>query len=164
MGFNILANKVLRYWLSITIDNDGACTITGLGHTVTDLLALLYADDTLIAATDPKWLQQAIDLLVHLFCHMCLDTNIEKTKLMLCDCGYIPTHLSDQAYLRKMTGNGPTFRDQLCHKITCPKCNGQMSQGFVAEAIGKRANLPDHPALETVQADIRDVPAVEESF
>jgi len=29
---------------------------------------------------------------------------------------------------------------------------------------GKRANLPDHPALETVHADIRDVPAVERAM
>ena len=67
MSFNILADKVIRYWLSITIDDDGNTTRDGLGRTVRDMLALLYADDTLIAATNSQWLQQALDLLVQLF-------------------------------------------------------------------------------------------------
>ena len=55
MGFNLLADKVIQYCLSITINNDGTTTIRGLGRTVADMLALLYyADDTLIAATSPN--------------------------------------------------------------------------------------------------------------
>ena len=98
MGFNLLVDKVIRYWLTISIDDHGETSINGLGRTVANLLAILYADDTLLAATDPLWLQQALDLLVHLFRCMGLDTNMEKTKLLLCNCGYIPTSISDRAY------------------------------------------------------------------
>ena len=123
MSFNILADKVVRYWLSITIDDNGAATMDGLGRTVSDMLALLYADDTLIAATDPQWLQQALNLLVQLFCRMGLDTNVAKTKLMLCDCGFIPTAISNRAYLHRITGTGPSFQDHLQQKTTCMECS-----------------------------------------
>ena len=67
MSFNILADKVIRYWLSLTVDDNGDATILGLGQTVANWLAVLFADDTLVASMNPHWLQQALDLLVQLF-------------------------------------------------------------------------------------------------
>jgi hypothetical protein len=42
-------------------------------------------------------------------------------KVMLCDCGYIPIHISlNRAYHRRMTGEGLTYNHHLKIKITCP--------------------------------------------
>ena len=60
---------------------------------------------------------------------MGLETNTDKTKLMLCECGYIPTKLSDQAYFRRATGTGPTHREQRRTRVNCPDCNKELTNG-----------------------------------
>ena len=46
--------------------------------------ALLYADDGMVASSDPRWLQWAFYTLVSLFERVGLQTNVGKTVRMVC--------------------------------------------------------------------------------
>jgi len=63
--FNIVVDSVVRYWMTIMVDEGGTSAMTGL--TVMELLLLFYADDGMIASRDPAWLQEALTVLVALF-------------------------------------------------------------------------------------------------
>ena len=52
----------------------------GGGH----LLALFYADDGMVGASDPEWLQGAFSALVAIFDRVGLQTNVDKTVSMAC--------------------------------------------------------------------------------
>ena len=49
-----------------------------------DQAALFYADDDMIALSDPRWLQGAFNILVGLFDRVGLRTNVGKTVGMVC--------------------------------------------------------------------------------
>jgi len=59
--FNIVVDLVVRYWMTIMVDDGGTSAMTGL--TVKELLLLFYADDGMIASRDPAWLQEALTVL-----------------------------------------------------------------------------------------------------
>ena len=46
--------------------------------------ALFYADDGMVAYTDPGWLQLVFDMLTGLFDRVGLHTNVRKTMGMVC--------------------------------------------------------------------------------
>ena len=65
---------------------------------------LFYADDGMVASSDPRWLQWAFDTLVSLFERVVLSPNVRKTVSMVCrPCQLEGTHL-EVAYGRRMTG------------------------------------------------------------
>jgi Reverse transcriptase (RNA-dependent DNA polymerase) len=128
--FNILMDNAIRYWLTIVVNDDGTASTTGMGRTIADHLALFYADNGLIAATDLPWLQQAMDILVSLLRQMGLETNITKTKMMTCFPNQTTTtRLSATAYKRQMTGEGPSYQERQRQRVECPECTLEMSQG-----------------------------------
>ena len=71
--------------------------------------ALFYADNGMVALSNPRWLQWAFNALVGLFERVGLRTNVGKTvsmKFILCPAA---GNQSEVAYGRKMTGEGPTY-------------------------------------------------------
>jgi len=52
--FNIVVDLVVRYWMTIMVDDGGTSAMTGL--TVKECLLLFYANDGMIASRDPAWL------------------------------------------------------------------------------------------------------------
>ena len=46
--------------------------------------ALFYADNGMVASSDPRWLQWEFDALVGLFERVGLRTNVGKTVIMVC--------------------------------------------------------------------------------
>jgi hypothetical protein len=50
--FNMMEDKVLRYWLQLVIDDDGSMRDHGFGATVDAKLAIFYADDGLLSSAD----------------------------------------------------------------------------------------------------------------
>ena len=52
----------------------------GGGH----FLAVFYADDGMVGASDPEWLQGAFSALVAIFDRVGLQTNVNKTVSMAC--------------------------------------------------------------------------------
>ena len=79
--FNVVVDAVVRHWLDgLRTDNDEREAEGGKGH----FSAVFYADDGMVRATDPQWLQGAFSALVAIFNRVGLQTNIDKTVSMAC--------------------------------------------------------------------------------
>lgn len=107
--FNIVVDAIICYWLSIVGDKmtEG---IDGVGHSVAERLAAFYADDGLLAARSPEWLQSGFSWLVELFKRVGLMTNSEKTKAMTCYPYSIRGMESAAAYRRQYDSHLPDFK------------------------------------------------------
>ena len=46
--------------------------------------AIFYVDDAYLASKDPQFLQRVLDVLVDLFAWVGLETNVQKTQMMIC--------------------------------------------------------------------------------
>ena len=65
--------------------------------------ALLYAGDSMVTSSDPRWIQGAFSTLVGQFHRVILKTNVGKTVIMVC-CPYqAEGKHSEAAYRRMMT-------------------------------------------------------------
>ena len=80
--FNVVVDVAVRHWLTIAVqeaERRGERGREGLHQT-----ALLYADDGMLASSDPRWLQWAFTQLVGPFDRVGLKTNCNKTVSMTC--------------------------------------------------------------------------------
>lgn len=134
MIFNIIADAVIRYWLSI-VSSEPDDAITGLGANLLDRTALFYADDGMLGSTDPEWLQGAFDTLSGLFERVGLRTNEDKTKAMVCTPGSIRSQVSQQAYKRRWDGHGPSYRQRKRHRTSCPECGKELREGSLVSHL-----------------------------
>ena len=75
--------------------------------------ALFYADNVMVALSDPCWLQGAFNTLVGLFYRVILRTNVGKTVGMVCHPCQAASNLTTEAYGRRFTGVGPNYRERL---------------------------------------------------
>ena len=55
-----------------------------LGEAARDHMVAFFVDDRLVAARCPEWLQFSFQILIALFERIGLQTNTEKTKVMMC--------------------------------------------------------------------------------
>ena len=77
--FNVVVDAIVRHWLEgLQAEKEEKDAKGGEGH----FLAVFYADDGMVGATDPKWLQGAFSALVAIFDRVGLQTNVDKTVSM----------------------------------------------------------------------------------
>ena len=122
--FNIMVDAVVREWLRILreeLDMEGE----KLDLTMEALFAIFYMDDAYIAAQDPIFLQQGIDILVITFKRVGLETNTKKTQAMTCMPGKIRLQLLSNSYQRMRLGRTPAA-DWDARRVTCRKCRKDM--------------------------------------
>ena len=75
--------------------------------------AVFYADDGMVGATDPKWLQGAFSALVAIFDRVGLLTNVDKTVSMACQpCWVGSGNRTAEGHRRQITGEGKSFRER----------------------------------------------------
>ena len=74
------------------------------GREVRHQADLFYADDGMLASSNPQWLQWAFTQLVGLFYRVGLNTNTGKTVSMACRTCTAAGNRSEEAYGRLMTG------------------------------------------------------------
>ena len=86
-------------------DRDDVLRWSEEGHQrLTVKAALLYADNEVVASTDPGWIQSAFYTLAGIFDRLGLRTNICKTVGVVCrKCRSVGV-LADKAYTRRMSG------------------------------------------------------------
>ena len=137
--FNIVVDAIVRYWFSI-ISEDREDVET-LGIRVQEKQVLFYADDGLTASRDPKWLQEAFDVLVGLFERVGLKTNVLKTKSMACTPGYISSQISAYAYKHKMGEGGDSYRERKKRRVVCPECGKNLAAGSLCAHMLKQHGL-----------------------
>ena len=79
---NVVVDAVVCHWVTLAVTE--AETRGERGREGRHQAALFYADDGMIASSDPQWLQWAFTQLVGLFDMVGLNTNTGKTVSMAC--------------------------------------------------------------------------------
>ena len=94
--------------------------------------ALFYADDGMVALSDPRWIQGAFITLVGLFYRVGMRTNVgKKVGMVYCPCQAVGTY-SEAAYGRRMTIEGPSYRERQKRRVQCRECGEEMAAGSLA--------------------------------
>ena len=104
--FNVVVDAVVRHWVTLVVEE--AEKRGERGKEGRHQAALLYADDGMVASSDPRWLQWAFNALVGLFERGGLCTYVGNTVIMTCRPFPAAGNQSEVAYGRKMTREGPT--------------------------------------------------------
>ena len=96
-----------------------------LDSTMEALFAIFYVDVVYIAAQDPIFLQQAINILVTTFERVGLETNTKNTQTMTCTPGKIQLQLPSDSYRRMSSGRTPADNWD-ARTVTCRECGKEM--------------------------------------
>ena len=81
----------------------------------------------MVASSDPRWLQWAFNALVGLFERVGLHTNVGKTVSMKCRPCPAAGNQLEVEYGRKMTGEGPMYRERHKERVECGDCGKGMA-------------------------------------
>ena len=76
----------------------------GLSWTAGERNLDFYANDGRIAGQDRKWVQDTLTKIVSMFHRMGLDTNLKKTKSIVCTTSFIWGKWSDKDYKGRRRG------------------------------------------------------------
>ena len=80
--FNLVVDAVVRHWVMMALaESEKRGERGSKGRHQADLF---YADDSMVAFSDPRWIQWSFDTLVSLFDRVGLRTNVRKTVSMVC--------------------------------------------------------------------------------
>ena len=90
--------------------------------------AVFYADDGMVGATDPKWLQGAFSALVAIFDRVGLQNNVNKTVSMACQpCQAGSGNRSTDGYRRRVAGEGLSDRERQRERVACGECGVEIA-------------------------------------
>ena len=131
--FNVVVDAVVRHWVTSVIAE--AETRGDLGKEGRHQAALFYADNGMFASSDPGWLHGALKTLVGLFDRMGLQTNAGKTVGMVCHPCQAARNLTTEAYGRRVTGVGPTYRERLKGQVACGECVEMLEVGSLSSHL-----------------------------
>ena len=76
----------------------------------------------MVASSDLLCLQGAFNTLFGLFDRVGLRTNVRKTFGMVCRLFQAAGNLLEAAYGRRITVEGPVYRERLKGQVSCRKC------------------------------------------
>ena len=129
MIFNIVVDTVVRAVLDVV------CVYQedqhGLGWAVGERNVIFCADDSRIVVRDDKWVQDALPVVVEIFRRVGLDTNLDKSKSMVCTPRYIWGKWGEQAYKIWVTGEGATYREWKMLRVSCAQCGLMVAQSYL---------------------------------
>ena len=126
---HLVVDAVVHHWLQLaTQEAERRGEKGGEGR---HQAALFYADDGMLASSDPRWLQWAFTQLVGLFNRVGLKTNCTKTVSMTCRPCSTPGNRSEETYRHTITGDGPTPRESKRERVTCGDCGREMAAGLL---------------------------------
>ena len=131
--FNVVVYVVMHNWVTVVIA--GVEEQGEHGKEVRHQADPLYADDGMVASSDPRWLQGAFNTLVILFDRMGKHTNVGKTVGMVFRPCQATGNQSEAAYGRHITGEDPTYRERQKGWVTCRECGEEMSVGSLASHL-----------------------------
>ena len=83
----------------------------------------------MVASSDSRWLQWEFTNLVGLFGQVGLNTNTGKTVRMTCRPCTVAGNQLEEAYGRKMTGEGLTFMERKIERVECRNCGKEVAAG-----------------------------------
>ena len=99
-------------------------------------MAVFYADDGMVGASDPEWLQGAFSALVAIFNRVGLQTNVDKTVSMAClPCRAGSGNRTAEGYRRQITGDGKSFRERQRERVACRECGAELAAGSLSSHL-----------------------------
>ena len=140
----MVVDAVFCHWvMGFIVDADA---LGKLGKQGRHQAALFYADDGIVASSDPHWILGAFNTLVGLFDRVGLQENVMKTVDMVCHPCQAAGNLTTEAYGRKFIGVGPTYRERLKGQVACGECREMLAVGSLlshmmtqhGRAVGRR--------------------------
>ncbi len=157
--FNILVDAVAREWVR-QLREESELEKAVIMELMAPFFAIYYVDDAYLASRDLEFLQWVLDILVDLFAHVGLKTNMKKTQTMICMPGRIQTQLPTASYARMKEGL-TTAGEWNSRRVQCHQCNKMMSASslhrhladqhkvyqqvvVVEELLGARAGVTYH--------------------
>ena len=94
---------------------------------------MFYADDGMVGASDPAWLQGAFSALVAIFDRVGLQTNVDKTVSMACHpCRAGSGNRATEGYRRRITGDGSSFWERQRERVACGECGAELAAGSLS--------------------------------
>ena len=126
---NVVVDAVLRHWATMSLAE--AERRGERGSEGRHQAALFYANDGMVVLSDPHWIQWAFDALVSLFEQVGLQNNVGKTVSMDCRPCQVAGTQSVAVYWRRMTGEGPTYRERQKERVECRECGNEMAAVIV---------------------------------
>ena len=81
--------------------------------------ALFYANNGVVASTDPGWLQSEFDFMMELFDRVGLHTNVRKTVGVVFRNCQVAGVRAEKYYTRRMTGEGSSFKVRQRERVIC---------------------------------------------
>ena len=153
--FNVVVDLVVRHWVSVMAQV--AEERGGRGQEGRHQNALFYADDGMVALSDPRWLKGTFSTLVGLFDRVGLKTNVRKTSGMVCRLCQSARTQSEMVYGIMITGAALLYRERQRGRIQCKECGEEMALGSLVghmqtqhgrTAEGRRRWKPTPPGKE----------------
>ena len=128
--FNVVVDVVVRHWLEgLQEAKEEKEADGGEGH----FSAVFYADDGMVGATDPQWLQGAFSALVAIFDRVGLLTNVDKTVRMACQpCRAGSGNRTTEGYRRRGTGEGLSYRERQRERVAYGECGVEIAAGSLS--------------------------------
>ena len=96
---------------------------------------MFYADDGMVASSDPFWLQGTFNALLGLFDRVGLGTNVGKTVGMVCHPCQAAGNLTTEAYVRRITGMGQSYMERLRDQVACGECGEMLAVGSLSSNL-----------------------------
>ena len=127
--FNAVVDAVVRHWLEGLQTANEEKGETGGGH----FSAVFYADDRMVGASDPAWLQGVFSALEAIFDRVGLQKNVDKIVSVACHpCRAGSGNRTTEGYRRRMTGDGNSFRERQRERVACSECGAELAAGSLS--------------------------------
>jgi hypothetical protein len=120
--FNVYVNCVVREWLHQVMGDNIAWE--GVGEAVCNHCIPFFADDRLVAARCPVWLQLSFDTLIKLFERIGLLAVVDKTRVVTCVPGKIQVAQTEVECASQQAGIIPTMKR--CW-VDCDVCGASLA-------------------------------------
>jgi hypothetical protein len=124
LTFNVCVDAVIREWIHWTITKEATSRV--FSEAFRELVAF-FVDNGLVGSRDPIWLQSAMDVLITLFEGIGLQTNPDKTKVMMCVSRNIRVAHMEVGYHAQQ--QGPVDPTMKRHWVECDVCTVSLATG-----------------------------------
>ena len=132
----MVVDAVVRHWVTGVLEElEARAELVQEGR---HQAALFYANDGMVASSDPVWLQGAFNALVGLFDRAGLRTNARKTIGMVCHPCQAAGNLTMEAYGRRITGMGQSYRERLRDQVDCGDYGEMLAIGSMSSHLMTR--------------------------
>ena len=149
--FNVVVDAVVRHWVHRVVGKAEARRETG--QEGRHQAALFYADNGMVASSDPAWLQGTFTALVGIFDRVGLRKNSGKTVSMVCHpCQATAGNITQEVYRRRIMGEGKSYTERQREQVECAECGEKLAVGSMSfhlltqhgKAAGQRRQWTPH--------------------